>query len=252
MDNVLYLIAGLFLPLFPMSMVFNVLLRHTQPVVLRVLVIILWPQLGLILLSNLGGHTSAWILPLAIATSGLYALRALALRDMRQWSGFLATSAWALLWISYQTGTPITNLHLYALGYSAPLALLTLLIYHLEQRFGGAYTGLHGGLAQSLPRLSVLFVLIILAIIATPIFPGFFIMLSSIVNAFASTPAIGVVLILVWLLWSWAGARLLQGVIAGPTTDAEIIDLNRMITWCYGLGLLLLIVAGIYGIGELL
>lgn len=252
MDNVLYLIAGLFLPLFPLSMIFNILLRHTQPITLRVIVLILWPQIGLLLLSRLGGHIPAWILPLAITTSGLYALRALALRDMRQWSGFLATSAWALLWITYQAGTPVASLQLYALGFSIPLALLALLIYNLEQRFGGAYTGLYGGLAQSLPRLSVLLVLVVLAVIATPIFPGFFIMLSSIVDAFTGTPAIAVALILVWLLWSWAGARLLQGIIAGPAVNNEILDLNRMITWCYSLGLLLLIVAGIYGIGELL
>ena len=69
--------------------------------------------------------------------------------------------------------------HLYALGFSAPLVLLALLSAGLEKRFGAAYTDLYGGLAQSIPRFSGVLVVVILAAIATPLFPGFFILLNT-------------------------------------------------------------------------
>jgi hypothetical protein len=251
MDMLPYLLAGIFLPLFPLSMGFNLLFARCRHVALRALLLLLWPQLGLLAIQFLNPPIPSWLVPLALVTSGLYALRALALRDMGQWNGFLATSAWAILWIPLQGGTPVTDMHLYALGFSAPLVLLALLSAGLERRFGAAYTGLYSGLAQSIPRFAAILVFVVLAIIATPLFPTFFIMLATIVQAITNPPvALGVAG--VWLLWSWAGTRLLQGLITGPATGDNTIDLNHAVTLGYSLALLLLLVAGVYGIGELL
>lgn len=247
-----YLLIGLFLPLFPLSMGFNFVLGQSRFALLRIGLLLLWPQIGLILLPMLDSPVPGWIVPLALFTAALYALRALALRDVGQWSGFLATSAWALLWIARQGDMPMLQLHLFALGFSAPLVLLTLLGTGLERRFGAAYTGLYGGLAESLPRFSAILVLVVLAIIATPLFPTFFIMLATVMQAATFMPLMAVGVALVWLLWSWAGARLLQGFIVGPAGDDAVIDLNRLATGAYALGLTLLIAGGLYGLGVLL
>ncbi|TDY01120.1 hypothetical protein [Thiohalophilus thiocyanatoxydans] len=247
-----YLLIGLFLPLFPLSMGFNFVLGKSRSTLLRIVLLLLWPQIGLILLPMLDSPVPGWIIPLALFTAALYALRALALRDVGQWSGFLATSAWALLWIARQGDMPMLQLHLFALGFSAPLVLLTLLGAGLARRFGAAYTGLYGGLAESLPRFSAILVLVVLAIIATPLFPTFFIMLVTVMQAATFMPLLAVGVTLVWLLWSWAGARLLQGFIVGPAGDEAVIDLNRLATGAYALALTLLVASGLYGLGVLL
>ncbi|MDR9437389.1 MAG: hypothetical protein RI563_10920 [Thiohalophilus sp.] len=247
-----YLLIGLFLPLFPLSMGFNFVLGKSRSALLRIVLLLLWPQIGLLLLQTLDSPVPGWIVPLALFTAALYALRALALRDVGQWSGFLATSAWALLWIARQGDMPMLQLHLFALGFSAPLVLLTLLGAGLERRFGAAYTGLYGGLAESLPRFSAILVLVVLAIIATPLFPTFFIMLATVMQAATLMPLLAVGVALVWLLWSWAGARLLQGLIVGPAGADAVIDLNRIATGAYALALTLLVASGLYGLGVLL
>jgi hypothetical protein len=251
MDMLLYMLAGIFLPLFPFSMVFNLLLGRCRPLILRGLMLLLWPQLGLLLLSAIDAPIPNWLVPLAVLTAGLYALRALALRDVGQWGGFLATSAWALLWIPLHGANPPMTLHLYALGFSGPLVLLATLGAGLEQRFGAAYTGLYGGLAESVPRFATVLVFVVLAVIATPLFPAFFIMLATILQAIANMPAIALGVAVVWLLWSWAGARLMQGLIAGSAGEVHPLDLNQAVTWGYTLVLLLLVMAGLYGIREL-
>jgi NADH:ubiquinone oxidoreductase subunit 4 (subunit M) len=245
------LLTAIFLPLFPLSAGVNWILAHSRHFILRAALLLLWPHIGLIIIQTLEPTIPEWIVPLALATSGLYALRALALRDVGQWSGYLATSAWALLWIPLQGGTPALVLHMYALGFSIPLALLALLGGGLERRFGAARTGLYGGLASSMPRFATVLVFVVLAIIATPLFPAFFIMLAIILQAIARVPSVAIGLAGVWLLWSWAGARLLQGLIVGPTGEQPFPDLNRAATWVFSLSLLLLVVAGIYGMGEL-
>ena len=250
-DLLTLLLAGLFLPLFPLSMGFNFLLWRTRHVALRVL-LLLWPLAGLVLLRNHEIVIPDWIAPLSLFTSALYAFRALALRDIGEWSGFLATSSWALLWIPLQQGTPIPTVALYALAFSLPLVLLLFLAAGLERRFGAACTGLYGGLAESMPRLATLLVLVLLAIMATPVFPAFFIMIATILQAMSAMPVIAAGVVGIWLLWSWAGAWLLQGLVAGDPGEARVADLRTGATLDYAVAIVLLVAAGLYGMGELL
>jgi NADH:ubiquinone oxidoreductase subunit 4 (subunit M) len=120
----------------------------------------------------------------------------------------------------------------------------------LERRFGAAYLGLYGGLAHSIPRFSGVLVVVVLAIIATPLFPTFFAMLSLIINAMSAAPLVAVGIASVWLLWSWAGARLLQGLIVGPQ-DKTVEDLSQTSMWLYIAVLVALVFAGIYWLGGL-
>lgn len=251
MATLTYLLAGIFLPLFPLSMAFNMLYARIRGVVMRVLLLLAWPQLGVALLSISNGHVPEWAIVLAVGTSLFYCVRALALRDVSIWISFLATSAWAVLWVAAYDGIETVRLHFYALGFSAPLVILALLVAELERRYGAAYTGLYGGLGHTLPRFSGVLVFVVLAVIATPLFPSFSTMLKVIVTALPVMPGVAVGLVGVWLIWSWAGARLLQGLIVGRASEQEMPDLSQLTTWAYVAAISAMFAVGAYGMGEL-
>ncbi|HSH28280.1 MAG TPA: hypothetical protein VK971_00110 [Thiohalobacter sp.] len=250
MDAALYLLAGLFLPLFPLSMAFNLLLRRLRRPGPRTLILLVWPQIGLALATRAPLPPPDWLLYWALLSSVLYAFRALTLRELGLWSGFIASSLWALLWLVLaRPGAVPPALH--GLGLSVPLVLLGLLGAGLEQRFGAVYAGLHGGLAQRLPRLSGVLVVVVLAVIAMPLFPPFFTLLSLTLATAATAPGMALALVTVWLLWSWAAARLLQGLVVGPGHGNGAADLSRAATWAYAAVLSLLAGAGLYLLGGL-
>lgn len=247
---IILLSAGLFLPLFPLSMVFNLIFARLHNPVLRGILLLAWPQVGLAI-ALAGGHVIPhWIVVWALLTSILYALRALALRDVGLWTGFVGTSAWALLWILAESGVSAQQLKLYALGMSIPLVLLAVLSAGLERRFGAAYLDLYGGLAKSIPRFSGILVFVVLAIVATPLFPTFFAMSSMIIKSLATLPAVAIGVAIVWLLWSWAGAKLLQGLIVGPG-EQSANDMGMAAMWFFAVVLVALVVTGMVWLGAI-
>lgn len=250
MTNYIYLLAGLFLPLFPFSMVFNAVYSNVRNPALRGILLLAWPQLGLIIISFFGLTTPDWIFVWAILTSLLYAFRALALRELGLWTSFIATSSWALIWILSGSHIDASLLALLSLGISVPLVLMAFLGAGLERRFGAAYFGLYGGLAQSIPRFTGVLVMVVLATVATPVFPTFFVMLSIIIRTSLSAPLIAVGVGLVWLLWSWAGARLLQGLIVGPQ-NTSVVDFNQPTLFLYIVVLTALFFSGMYSMGAM-
>lgn len=251
MPDFFLLLVGLFLPLFPLSMVFNALFNRVQHVALRCVLLTGWPHIGIAIIHSIDSNVPTWLITWALVTSFLYALRMLALRGVGQWNSFLATSMWALLWLTTTEMSQGMH-HLYAVGITAPLVLLALLSAGLEKRFGAAYTDLYGGLAQSMPRFSGVLVVVILAAIATPLFPSFFVMLKLILDTSVAMPVATFALLGIWLLWSWAGVRLLQGLIIGPGSHAEVADFNLMSSWSYAFVLIALMLSGIYLSGGLL
>jgi len=251
-DLLTILLVGIFLPLFPMSMVFNAVLENIKPNGLRVILFILWPLIGLLIALNSDFSIPDWLLPLALSTSLLYAIRMLTLREVNQWSGFLATSIWGLLWLPILQGSSAELLYSFAIGMSVPLVLLVLLAAGLERRFGAAYTGLYGGLARTIPRYAWVLVTVVVAAIATPLFPTFFFMLDMVVETISSTPSAALVLLLIWLFWSWAGTRLIQGLIVGRASNSKIADMDMTSVSFYSIVLIALMVAGIYLAGAIL
>lgn len=247
MQELGYLFVGVFLPLFPLSIVFNAVLERIGHPLLRSALLLAWPQIGLLALSKLDAEPPSWLVAWALASSALYAFRLLAMREVGHWTGFLATSAWALLWLAVAAGVPIAQLWPYAAAFSVPLVFVALLAGNLERRFGAAYTGLYGGLALSTPRLAGVLVVSVLAATATPLFPAFFAMLGTLI---VSQPVPAVALTGVWLIWSWAAARLLQGLIVGAADATPHLDLNTAATWGYSLGLAGLIFAGMLLTGS--
>lgn len=242
-----YLLIGLFLPVFPLSMLFNALFVRIANPVLRSMLLLVWPQIGVLALSALAGEPAPWWIIWALMTSALYAFRLLAMREIGRWTGFLATSAFALLWLPVTAGTSPSQLGAYAAAFSVPLAFITLLTRVLEERFGAAYIGLYGGLAQSMPRFAGVLVFSVLAATATPLFPAFFAMLHTLI---ASQPVPAVVLAGVWLIWSWGAARLLQGLIVGSGDPGSNYDLDAGATWGYAIGLAGLVFAGMVLTGS--
>jgi hypothetical protein len=252
LETLIILLAGIFLPLFPMSMVFNAILDRITHIGLRLLLFSAWPLIGLFIVLDRNLVLPDWLLALALFTSALYAFRLLTLREVTQWSGFLATSLWSLLWLPMMQHTSTALLYGYAISMSAPLVLLVLLSAGLEQRFGAAYTGLHDGLARTIPRFAGVLVTVVVAAIATPLFPTFFIMLDMVVNTISDTPLAATVLLLIWLFWSWAGARLIQGLIVGRASTARIADMEITAIGLYSMVLIALVVGGIYLSGVIL
>jgi len=252
LETLIILLAGIFLPLFPMSMVFNAILDRITHSGLRLLLFSAWPLIGLFIVLDRNLVLPDWLFTLALFTSALYALRLLTLREVTQWSGFLATSLWSLLWLPMMQHTSTALLYGYAISMSAPLVLLVLLSAGLEQRFGAAYTGLHDGLARTIPRFAGVLVTVVVAAIATPLFPTFFIMLDMVVNTISDTPLAATVLLLIWLFWSWAGARLIQGLIVGRASTSRIADMEITAIGLYSMVLIALVVGGIYLSGVIL
>ncbi|MDA8129462.1 MAG: hypothetical protein M0Z73_12290 [Betaproteobacteria bacterium] len=239
----LLLIASLFLPLFPLSAVFNAALTRTQNPAVRYVLLLVWPQLGVALLQLAAHDVPPYFVPWALMTSGLYALRLLTVRDMGRWAGFLATSGLALAWALAASGADIADLHLFAFWFSLPSAVMALLAHALDRRFGAAYAGLHGGLIGPLPRLSGVLAVTALAAVATPPFPGFFGLLR-VLHALDWTGAVAGLAI--WLVWGWAATKLLQGFIFGVDRPAPGADIGRASTLAFTGVFGLFVAAGLY------
>ena len=141
-------LVGVFLPLFPFSIAFNALLERLTKPLQRSALLLVWPQIGVLALSVNATAIPSWFVTWAILSSLLYAFRLLAMREMGRWVGFLATSAWALLWPAAYAGIPPAQLWTFAAGFTIPLIFVTLLAQVLERQFGAAYIGLYGGLAR--------------------------------------------------------------------------------------------------------
>lgn len=237
------LVAALFLPLFPFSMLLNfILLRMPSPIA-RFVLLLAWPQMGVAVLRLTNSEIPSFVVPWAVASSGLYALRLLTIRDLSLWAGFLTTSALPLTWALAHSGAQTGSLHLFAFWFGLPAALLALLTKPLITRFGAAYAGLPGGLSAMLPRLSAVLVATLLAAVATPPFPGFFAMLDLLKRM---NLLVGLAIGIIWVIWGWAATRLLQGFVVGAAEPASNHDLGRRSTWIYTSALCALVIAGLY------
>ena len=247
------LLVGLFLPIFPLSIGFNFILKKIRSPLLKIAVLVSWPLIGLTLFFQLDVQPpdwlASWVLGISVFTSMLYAFRLLAQRGINTWTGYLATSIWSLFWIpllllEHNPKTLIT----YVVGFGIPLTIISLLANIFKQRFGIAYTNLHGGIASSMPRFSILLIIAIFATIATPVFPSFFIMVGFITKVLSTDyPSIVLMLVFIWLIWSWAGIRIIQGLLVGPANQQNYVeDLHKGLAWSIGAILTFLAFAGLF------
>lgn len=240
------IIAGIFLPLFPLGMIFNALFQRVRNAWLRAALLLVWPLPGVWILHTIPSVISTGILVWALISAILYGFRAVVVRELGVWTGFLATSSWSLGWVAIAVTVKQENVLLQMLAFSLPLALLAILAVELERRYESAYVGVVCGVAQAQPRLALVLVLAVLAAIGSPLFPGFFSMLSNVTHAISPLPAVAVGLTAVWLLWSWSGARLLQELLVGPAAVIRHKDISQGMAGMYVLSFILLVIAGLY------
>jgi formate hydrogenlyase subunit 3/multisubunit Na+/H+ antiporter MnhD subunit len=115
---------------------------------------------------------------------------------------------------------------LVALAVTIPAAVLMILGCSLSRRLGGAYLGLRGRIGPAFPRLTAVFVVTLIAVLAAPPFPGFFARLAVLQQVPAGLAA---VVLGVWLLWSWAAAVLWQHGLFGDEWPRATgaVDLSR-------------------------
>ncbi|WP_455365390.1 hypothetical protein [Kaarinaea lacus] len=246
MPKFIWMAAALFLPLFPLGMVFNALFQKVKNAWLRVVVMLVWPLTGVWILQSASVAIPDWVIYWALFSALLYGFRAVVVKEFGVWIGFLATSTWALGWIALAFGVKLDELLLHVLAFSLPLSLLILLVNELEKRYESAYVSVIGGLAQAQPRLSGLLVIALLAAIGSPLFPAFFSMLDTVAHAITVLPAVALGLVVVWLLWSWSGISLLQELLVGPPQQSQHADVSRGVTIIFGVSLLILVIGGVY------
>jgi hypothetical protein len=155
----LFLLAGLCLPLFPLSIVVNRLLQSRvemdgplATVPLQAAAMVALPLLGVALIElglALLGEGGGWLVTLFAVWGGLtallYAFRLISARDGRIWIGQLYTSALALVWVG--VAHDVSPL-LPAIGLAGSLLPLWFLMDGLERRFGIAAPGYIPGSAS--------------------------------------------------------------------------------------------------------
>jgi hypothetical protein len=243
MSLILLLVAALFLPLYPLSALPNALLQGQvqggEPPAghwrrgpgFKAALMLVFPLIGIGLIELATAQTpedSGWPIVFAVwggMTSVLYAFRLLSTKDGAIWVSHLFSSALALIWIGVAYGvSPI----LPAIGLAISPLPLVFLLDHLNRRFGVARSGLYPGLCCRLPRLAHLFTVAVLTAVAVPFSPSFFAIAAL---AFGGVAANAIVVLLPicvsWLLWTWAGVNLLNGIVWGiPREDLAYRDLE--------------------------
>ncbi len=245
MDYLNIILVSLFLPLFPATIIFNSIFMRIKNPILRSGLLIFWPLFGIYLFQKFNLKQDDWIYILIFFTAMFYGFRMLSMRELGIWTGYMSTSLWALLWIPLLENS--NYIFFYSLWFSLPLVIMVFVVHHLEKSFGAAFTEINGGLAQTMPRLSGVFVVVVLALIATPIFPNFFIVLDFILK---STALGAFTICIVWAIWGWAGMRLIQGIIVGKSKLNEVQDISRWLAWLFSLIMISAIVFSVIFIGK--
>ena len=256
----LFLLAGLFLPLYPLSIGANLLLKRqigvdgtdllSRPGA-KAAAIILMPLVGVGLMQlglALAADDAAYLITLFAVwgglTSLLYAFRLLSVRDGKIWIAQLYTSALALIWVGLAHRVPPL---LPALGLALSLMPLSFLLGQLTRRFGIARVGLYPGLGVRMPVFSSVFVPALLMAVAVPFSPAFFAIIDLAFGGLGTNELMTLApLSLSWLLWTWAGINLLTGIVFGtPREDLGYVDFDRRDALLYGFGMLALSLFGI-------
>ena len=259
---ILFLLAAVFLPLYPLSMPIAWLLQRVDddPGPARQLampgakaaLMLAWPLIGAGLLAAalaLSDNDGARLLPVFAvwggATSILYAFRLLSARDAHIWISQLFISALALVWVGAAHGVPAL---LPAIGLTVSLMPLLFLFRELGRRFGIARSGLYPGLGMRLPLFSALFTVAVLMAVAVPPAPSFFAVAHLAVGGVAAREALTLIPVgLSWLLWTWAGVNLLSGIVFGrPREDLVYHDVGRAQALQVGAGMAMLALFGLW------
>lgn len=247
----LMIVAALLLPgLFPLSMFGGAMFDALRSPLLRALGLLLLPAAGVLLLERVAAppQGSAGLQALALGTALLYAWRLLGVRELFVWARLQAVSASALVWLAWLHGAGGAALLASAGALLLPAVALSLLAGAMQRRVGAAYVGLRGNLSAAWPRLGAALTVCVLALLALPPFPGF-LALAGLLRELG--PGAAAVVLLTWLVWSWAGAQLWQAAGFGESgPPPRVPDLGRGALSGLWLAAAVFVAAGILGSGA--
>jgi len=238
------LVAVALLPVFPGSLVFNLLISRAPTWWGKAVAMVLLPEAGVGLLAAVPNnrlplvHSRGWIV-LVVLSAVFYAFRAVSVREISIWARLMATSGLGLVWVLEDLHRKSISMEIAVLAWSVPAGLLLILAGLLTERTGGAYLGLQGGLATVAPRLSGLLSLSVLALVATPLFPSFFALLHvlSLVQLYWLGP-----LLVLLLVWGWAAGSFLQQLLFSSYRGERFPDISMAGTSSVAFVLSLLVV----------
>lgn len=235
MEALSIVLLALFWPLLPLSLPVSALLERVRNPLARSLLMLIWPQIGVVLVGSLPTASTSnaiapWLGAWAVLGALFYAWRLLSVRDLAIWARLHVTSAWSLLWLAWLAQLPPIQIAVLAVFLSLPAVVLTQVSAALQRRSGGAYLGLGGRLGSRWPRLAAVLAVALTAALAAPPMPPFFALLHLVL---VSTWPLALCAAVVWVLWTWAVARLWQISLFGAGGDVPQPDddLNRATIW---------------------
>ena len=93
MPKFIWMAAALFLPLFPLGMVFNALFQKVKNAWLRVVVMLVWPLTGVWILQSASVAIPDWVIYWALFSALLYGFRAVVVKEFGVWIGVIAVDS---------------------------------------------------------------------------------------------------------------------------------------------------------------
>jgi hypothetical protein len=211
--NLLLTLAALFLlPIFPFSIATNFFLAKLKGKTLLVTLLVMF-FIGTFLLSMSDNQIVVkYISIFALLGSILYAFRMLSVSTAYSYLIFYYTVLSGFVWFwKFIEGD---MLH-FTIVMTLPLCVFGLLIAFLDSQYGCVHYKMFRGLGKHLPRFSILLILTIPFLIMTPYISGFDVFIVNI-SKFNIYYLCGILLI--WILMTWSGVRLIEKFIYGKAT----------------------------------
>ena len=221
------------IPLFPVNQAFVVSVTRL-PHTLSPFLAMALPIVGLIALFPILSVLSQSVqmaLSIVAIVSGLYgSIKALVQEEMPEVLSYAFVAQLSVPWYAMAGSSDhLDGIQRYMIAYALIATGLLLSAAVIHRRCGTTYVRQVSGLAQAMPRLGVLTVLLITAAIGLPSFPlfsEFVYMLSGTTPVFAWT-TVGILTI--WLFASWYFPRLMDLILFGPLrAPCTVNDLNRV------------------------
>ncbi len=241
----LIMASALFLPLFPLHLLYITALTRT-PRTLTIALAILLPVAGLFMVPEIPLALRPAVGTLAAIGALWGAVKALAQIDVARLLAFGGFSLYSVLWWHLSQVGKVDSLALsYAAGVTLAIGGLTLAWSMIRARFGDLDLHHIGGLFSPMPRFALCTALLVMAAAGLPPFGLFFSYLKILLNP-STTMSLGLVAIIAtWFAASWYLFKLMQRLLFGPhRPDLRYEDLRPAEVTSFVVVLALLVVLG--------
>jgi NADH-quinone oxidoreductase subunit L len=255
-NALLFLIAGLMLPLFPMHVLYVTALTRL-PGYLPVLASVLLPSAGLLTIRIVLPEMPAEVLGavgILALTGAIYgSFKALVQFQVERLVAYAGLTFFSILWwYLARTGDYAPQAAVFAGAVVLIIGGMLLAWRAVQTRFGNLDLNRIYGLARPMPRFSVLLSLMIMAAVGLPPFGLFSGFIEMLLNRSISMSWDLAAILLAWLAASWFFLSLMQRLLFGaPRTDILYTDLRGGEVASLVIVLLLLLAIGLVPYGFL-